>query len=239
MKTKDSRLKKIDSKTDKKRELKLIKKEIKRNPWYVYRNYLSDRFGPETSPVDISVSHSIFNGINTWVESNHKVDISYDAILKSIICLAMQDKFKGFLILLPNARRAIEIRERMYRLIDKIPGKLLETRSLSNIVITSSFDHRSLGFECRYYSCIVALDLDGHRNVNKFFTAHSNTTSKSTLFVFANTKFPNGLLTDNQALICKLSSDNRVIMEDELLGSNVSKLKRSLRGRFLVHSYFY
>ncbi len=224
-----------------------VELEIRRNPWYMYREFLCDNGKTLLYEQDYAVAHCIMNSINVWISREQELDMFYDSLLKSLVSMAFHKSSKRILILTRDDGRAKDIRERLDYSIQKIPEHLMYLGGKQyNLVINSAFNIESIIYHIKYFDIIVCLDLELQRNLNRFFEAFYYYWGTDKQFVFTDSEVnlnPDDGYNNkvhNQILLSKFMSG--VVCDywhDKLYDKNPKRLSNKKSGLIYKIRYAY
>lgn len=146
----------------------LVEMEIKRNPWYTFRTFLSNKGQDLLCEYDYDIANTIFTNINTWIHHYGNDNNKNDSVLKSLISMVLHKSEKRVLILTPNADSCDRIETRLKELLTMIPIHLVHSYINDMISVESSFNIDSIISYSKNYDIVVSFDLERHRYIDRF-----------------------------------------------------------------------
>lgn len=236
MQTKGRRVSKINPFSEVSKDIRLIHKEAKVNPWYVYRNYFSEQGKLQLYKEDYSSVYCMFNNVNTWINSSIHSPYEYTNIIRALISLALTKESESTIVYVKDSSIVKKVETIIKDEIYKLPFDLMKQfMSFNRISVVSSYPNNATWL-AHMYDNIVVLDLYEHTKAFRFITLFNNNKDKT--FLVTTNELGNQV-TQQDALLLKFKNSFCTGWTDHAYDYNGKRIKKIIDENFMLHDYNY
>lgn len=216
-------------------EISFIDSEVSRNPWYAYRNYLSNEGRDKIREHEYTALQCIFNGVNTWIQHDSDRIENFRAVVKAALVLTMLRPKQSSIIFTEDSKTASRVKAMYEEELARIHPAIQYQIRPGDVLITSSHQEQSTSLVDSYDNVIV-LDVTKHKKVSRLFDLIQS--RKNNRFIFTSSKMGNEV-SPAEVEVLKFHRDRCLEWDDSLYEHSSNKFKHATGRDFILHRYLY